>query len=399
MARTCENRKRDLMRAVDKLEDRLVAMSDFIFNNPEVGYQEVKAATLLTDFLRENGFSVELGYGGLDTAFRAIYRQGNGGPCIGLLCEYDAIVNVGHACAHHLQGPCIAGAALAVKELAGDLPYTLEVIGTPAEETAEGGKNIMLENGAFKHLDVALMMHGSDSTTTDIKSMACTQFQLTYKGISAHAAIAPEKGRSALEALMLVFNGLAYLRGHIRDDARIHGIIENGGQAVNAIPEKAMGRVEVRAYDRPYLDEMIERVQRIFEGAALMTDTSYEVKRIGNFHNKIPVLALNHLLMQNAELAEAKAIAPPREKTGSTDFASVMYFVPGSCIRVAFMDKGVTAHSQAWLEKGLSADAHAAMLMGAKILAMTVSDLIADRQVLDEIHAEFQREKAKLSGK
>lgn len=397
MTNGSDDPKRKLIETVDELKSQLVSLSDFIYNHPEIGYQEYEASKLLAGFFRTNGFTVEMGYGGLDTAFRATYRQGSGGPCIGLLCEYDAIENVGHACAHHLQSPCMAGAALAVRATAGDRPYTLEIIGTPAEETAEGGKNIMLENGAFQHLDVALMMHGSDTTTTDIKSMACTQFEVTFTGVSAHAAIAPEKGRSALEALLLAFNGLAYLRGHVRDDARIHGIINNGGQAVNAIPEKATARIEVRAYDRPYLDEMIERVKRIFAGAALMTDTTYAVRRIGNFHNKIPVLTLNELLMKNAALAEAKAIAPPREKTGSTDFASVMYFVPGSCIRVAFVEKGITAHSRDWLAKGLSEDAHEALLMGAKILAMTVLDLITDDQVLRRIRDEFHREKAKLA--
>jgi len=326
-----------------------------------------------------------------------VYRQGEGGPCIGLLCEYDAIVNVGHACAHHLQGPCVIGAALAVKEIIKDRPYTLEVIGTPAEETAEGGKNFMLDQGAFRHLDVALMMHGSDTTTTDIKSMACDQFLVTFKGVSAHSAIAPDKGRSALEAVMTVFNGLAFLRGHVRDDVRIHGIIENGGQAVNAIPETSVARIEVRAYDRPYLDQVVGRVMRVLDGAAMMTETTYEIKQVGKFHNKIPILSLNRLLMENAKIAQAKEIAPPREKTGSTDFASVMFYVPGSCIRVAFVDKGIPSHSQAWLEKGLSQEAHESMVMGAKILALTASDLIDDDGVMYEINEEFSREKARLA--
>jgi len=197
-------RKNKIMRALEALQPELVHMSDFIFDHPEIGFQEVQAAQLLSGYLQGKGFQLEMGYGGLPTAFRAIHQNGHGGPRIGLLCEYDAIENLGHACAHHLQGPCIAGAAVALKESVQDFPYTLEVIGTPAEEIGGGGKNIMLEHGAFKELDVALMMHGGDATQTDVRSMAISEFLVTFHGVSAHSAISPEQGRSALEALMLM---------------------------------------------------------------------------------------------------------------------------------------------------------------------------------------------------
>jgi aminobenzoyl-glutamate utilization protein B len=390
------DKKKEIAKTIEALKHEMVTMSDFIFDHPEIGYQEVQASKLLADYLLKNGFEIEMGYGGLPTAFRAIYRNGNGGPCIGLLCEYDAIVNLGHACAHHLQGPSSIGAALALKENAKEYPFTLEVIGTPAEEMAEGGKNIMLDHGAFKHLDVALMMHGGDVTQTDVKSMALSEFLVTYKGLSSHSAIAPDKGRSALEALMLVFNGIAFLRGHVRDDTRMNGIIENGGQAVNAIPEKAVARIEVRSYDRPYLNQVIERMKHIFEGAALMTETSFGIQKVVDIHNKIPVLSLNRLLMANAEFAKAKRVTPPRQKTGSTDFASVMYYVPGTCIRVPIVEKGIPAHSQAYLDQGKSAEAHEALVMAANILAMTALDLIEDETVMTEVREEFRREKAKF---
>ena len=392
-----ETRKEGICKVIDGLKTELFGMSDYIFDHPEIGFQEVKASRLLADFFEANGFALEMGYGGLPTAFRAVFQNGGGGPRIGLLCEYDAIVNIGHACGHHLQGPSIAGAAMAIKQVIQDLPYTLEVIGTPAEEVAEGGKNVMLRNGAFKQLDVALMMHGGDVTQTDVKSMALSEFLVTFKGRSAHAAVAPEQGRSALEALMLVFNGMAFLRGHVRDDTRMSGIIENGGQAVNAVPEKATARIEVRSYDRPYLDQLIERVMGILKGAALMTETSFEVQKVVDIHNKIPVVSLNRIVMDNARLAKATLVMPPREKTGSTDFASVMFFIPGTCIRVPFVERGVTAHSQGWLDKGKSAEAHAALVLGAEILALTVLDLVQDPALLAEVLEDFRREKGKTS--
>jgi aminobenzoyl-glutamate utilization protein B len=389
-------KKEQIIASIENLQNSLFALSNFIFQHPEIGFQEQKAADLLSRFLIEKGFNVEIGYAGLSTAFKAVYQQGNGGPHIGLLCEYDALKDLGHACGHHLQGPCIAGAAIAVKNVLTDFDYVLEVIGTPGEECSNGGKNIMLENGAFKHLDVALMMHASDSTTTDIHSMARTEFAVTFKGISAHSAIAPERGRSALEAIMLAFNGLSFLRGHVRDDTRIHGIITEGGKLTNVIPDKAVAQLEVRSYDSVYLEGVVKRVMHILDGAALMTDTSYEIEKLGGSLSKIPVLSLNELLMKNAELIHARSITPPREKTGSTDFASVMFYVPGSCIRVGFIDKGIAAHSKEWVDKGLSADANEALVTGAKILGLTVLDLIEDSEILAKIKAEFHHGKAKL---
>jgi amidohydrolase len=396
-AQTPEDPKNAVVRTIDHLQSGLAAMSDFIFDHPETGLQEVEACALLCDFLASNGFQVERGYAGLPTAFRAVHRVGAGGPRIGLLCEYDALAGLGHACAHHLQGPCIIGAALAIKDQVGDRPCTLEVIGTPAEETV-GGKVSMLEHGAFKDLDVALMMHGNDVTQVDLRSLALSEFLVTFHGTSAHAAMAPEDGRSALDALMLVFSGLAFLRGHVRDDTRIHGIIEQGGQAINAIPDHAVARIELRSYDRPYLDRVIERVQRILEGAALMTDTRFTLEKTTEFHSKIPVRRLNDLVMANAERAGAKAIEPPRERTGSTDFANVMYYVPGTCINLPFVDKGISAHSQGYLDRGKSPQAHQAIALGANILAMTVLDLLRDPALLDAVKAEFRQEKARLLG-
>jgi amidohydrolase len=379
---------------IDGLRPELAAMSDFIFDHPETGLQEVQACALLCDFLAGHGFAVERGYAGLPTAFRAVHRVGEGGPRIGLLCEYDALSGLGHACAHHLQGPCIIGAAMAIRDQVADRPYTLEVIGTPAEESV-GGKVLMLEHGAFLDLDVALMMHGNDVTQVDLKSLALSEFLVTFHGVSAHAGMAPEEGRSALEALMLVFNGLAYLRGHVRDDTRMHGIIEQGGQVVNAIPEHAAARIEVRSYSRPYLDQVIQRVRRILEGAALMTDTRFTLERTTEFHGKIPVRRLNDLVMANAGRAGAEAIEPPRQRTGSTDFGNVMFHVPGTCINLPFVDKGISAHSQGYLDRGKSPQAHDAIALGARILAMTVLDLLQDPALLEAVQADFRQEKAR----
>lgn len=381
---------------LDSIKNQMIDMSDYIFDNPEFDCKEYKAMEVLTDYLNNNGFKLEKGIGGLETAFKAVYENGSNGPSIGLLCEYDAIENVGHACGHHMQGPAIAAAAIALKELYKDKPYKLIIYGTPAEE-ATGGKIIMLENGCFRDLDVALMFHGGPTTTTDIKCMALSSFKVKFKGKSAHAAIQPESGRSAFDALLLSFNAIEFLREHVKEDTRMHYTVINAGGPDNVVPAEAVGTFSLRSYNRAYLDTVIDRFKNIIEGASLMTGTTFEILADRPFDSKIPVLKLNEDLMKNANLVNAPTIRPAREKTGSTDFGNVMYNVPGSCIRVAFVPEGTSPHSQEYINAGKSEDAHEATLLAAKILSATCFDLISNEELLKDVKEEFVSRKNEMS--
>lgn len=380
---------------IDLISRDIWDMSDYIFDNPEIGMEEYKAVALLTDYLENNGFTVEKGVGGIDTSFRAVYENKSGGPVVGLLCEYDALEKVGHACAHHMQGPSISVAAVAIKNTLTDFPFKIVVYGTPAEETS-GGKIIMLKNGCFKELDVALMMHGAPTTTTDIKCMALSSFKVTYYGKTAHAAIDPENGISAFDALLLAFHGIECMREHVKEDTRIHYTVINAGGPNNIVPGTAVGTFSLRSYNRKYLDSIVERFKGIIRGAALMTGTSYEILEDNAFDSKIPVMKLNDVLMENARLINAPLIRPPREKTGSTDFGNVMYVVPGSCIRVAFVAENISTHSQEFLYAGKGESAHNAELMAAKILAASIYDIITDKELFCRIKEEFLKTKATM---
>lgn len=385
---------------IDKKKSEFSEMSDFIFDNPELGLQEFKAVNLLTKHLEEKGFSIEKGLAGFETAFRAVFsnnvKDSERVPSIGFLCEYDALENLGHACAHNMQGPAILLAAEAIKEVIKDLPYKIVIYGTPAEETI-GGKIKMMEDGFFNDIDVALMMHGSSTTTTDIKSLAMTNFNVDFFGKSAHAALSPEKGRSALDGILLFFQGIEFLREHIKDGTRIHYTISNAGGPANVVPEFAQAKISIRSYERPYLDSVIERVKKIVQGAALMTETESKMTETKRLDNKIPVMELNNLIMKNAELSGAPRISPPREKTGSTDFGNVMYMVPGTCIRVAFVNEDTTSHSKEYLDMGKTSEAHNAVSYGAKILAGAALDMIEHQSILDGIKNEFLETKRKMN--
>lgn len=378
---------------IDKMSRELTEMEDDIFDHPELGFKEFYAYKLLTDSLRKNGFEIEEGTADMPTAFRAVYRHGEGGPSIGLLCEYDALEGMGHACGHHMQGPAVLGAAYGVKEICGTKPYRLVVYGTPAEETA-GGKILMKQKGCFQDIDIALMMHPSPTTTTDVKCMALSTYHVTFKGTPAHAAMNPEKGRSALDAILLACHGIECLREHVKEDTRLHYTILYAGGPSNVVPAEASVEFCMRSYNSDYLSTVEQRVKKIIKGASLMTETDYDIEEKPFFQGKIPVLSLNNLLMDMAEMVNAPAIRSPREKTGSTDFGNVMYDVPGSCIRVAFVPEGTSAHSKEYLDAGKSEAAHMCTVTAAKILAGACVEMIESEDLFKRIKEDFRKTKA-----
>lgn len=377
-----------LLTWLEKQNDTLTSMCDDIFMHPEVGRQEYYAQSLLTRYLKEHGFAVELGVGGLPTSFRGVWEQGAGGPAIGLLCEYDALREFGHGCGHHMQGPAVVSAAAAVRALWGEAPLKLIVYGTPDEEYGDG-KVTMLKQGCFQDLDFALMTHAGPNTTVDIKSLAMRSAYVRYHGRAAHAAIKPEDGRSAVDGLMLAIHGFELLREHVRPDVRLHYAIRKTGLSANVVPDFAEAEFVVRSHSSAYLEQVWSRAEKIFRGAADMTETTADWELVSDCQSKVPVYRLNQILMDHAAQLDAPQRIPYRTQTGSTDFGNVLHRIPGGCIRVAFVPEGTSSHSQAWLDAGMSASMHTAALLAAKILAMTVWDLAGDAELREEIREEF----------
>lgn len=388
--------KNKISEYIDGIGSELVAMSDFIFDNPEVGNKEFKACELLCTALQKQGFVVEKSVGGLETAFRAVYENGTGGPSIGILVEYDALAQQGHACGHHMQGPVGYGAAVAIKELLKEQAYKLVIYGTPAEETTSG-KLAMIANGCFKDIDVALMTHGNPGTGIDVKSMAAIKYTVTFKGKAAHAALRPEQGRSALDALLLSFQGVEFLREHVPEDTRMHYTVLDAGGPANSVSPKAVGSFYVRSYNTIKLQAVAERFEKVLKGAAMMTETTVEINRDKELKGKIPCYVLNDLAMSNAAYFGLTNLQPPREKTGSTDFGAVMFDIPGTCLRVDFVAVGTSAHSQEYLDAGKGAVAARAVQHGAKAIAGMCFDIITEPHLLAEIQADFRKNKEQMA--
>ncbi len=384
--------KEHLYELIEQQQERLFAMADQIHDNPEYDGEEYMASALLEDYLEENGFAVERGLGQWKTAFRAVYRHGEGGPRIGLLCEYDALRGLGHGCGHHMQGPCICGTAVALKNAGFEEAFEVVVYGTPAEETSSA-KVTMWENGCFRDIDVALMMHGGPDTCVDEKSLALNNYFVTFHGKGAHAALAPDQGRSALDALLLAFNGIEFLREHVRDDVRMHYTIKESPGPANVVPAKAVGEFSMRSYSREVLNDVCARFEDIIQGAALMAGVTYTMEKEKSLDNKVPCFLLNDIIMHNARICNAPGIGPVRKKTGSTDFGNVTNHIPGCCIRVKFVPSGTSSHSQAFVDAGKTREGHDAIVYGAKILAGTSMDLITTPGRIKELWADFEESK------
>ena len=394
--------KKLLGEVIEMHRAELCKMADLIYDFAEKSAEEYKSMELLTDYLQNEGFTVERGIA-LDTAFRATWDNcraavddegKNTAPVPGILVEYDALEDIGHACGHHMQGPAGIGAAIAIKEVMKDYPFKLVIYGTPAEETL-GGKIVMLDAGYMKELDLALMSHGSPNTSVDEKCMALENFVVTFHGVKSHAAISPDEGRSALDAALLSFHAIEMLREHVKDDTRMHYTIRNAGGPPNVVPDLTVAEYTLRSYSTSYLNTVVERFYNILKGAALMTDTTYDIQRDLPFKSKIVCHSVNDLLMKNAAYEKAPSIAAPRKKTGSTDFGNVLYEIPGSCIRIAFTKPDAQPHSQEYLEAGKTDKAHDAICYAAKIMADTFCDVITTPGLLTQIKEEFYAAKQK----
>ena len=383
-----EHKKQAVLQAVDARSEELFALGCDIFDHPELGRQEYYACDRLIAFLEQEGFSVQRGVGGLETAFRAIWEQGSGGPAIGFMMEYDALKGLGHGCGHHLQGPVCIGAALALKAACKE-PFKLVLYGTPDEE-GRGGKIDMVNNGCFRDVDVMLAYHTGGSAVVSYKNKALAPIRVTFHGKPAHASGAPWKGRSAMDAMLLAFHGLEILREHVKDGCRIHYTILEGTGPSNIVHETAKTHITLRADDRHYLEEMQGRMENVIRGACLMTDTTADIQPLNVYWNLVPVECLRETVLQVARTLDAQRLNEGKlHGKGSTDVGNVSWVVPTVYMTTFYDDNG--AHTEPYRDAGKSEQAKRAMVSAAEILGVTALQLIYDQSLLSRAKEEHQR--------
>jgi amidohydrolase len=387
--------------AIDEAADDLIALSKFIHVNPEIALEEYRASAACADFLESRGFIVERGMAGLPTAFAA--SAGMAAPQIAYLSEYDALPGIGHGCGHNLIA--IAGIGAGVG-LAAALPHLggvgrVVVFGTPAEE-AVGGKVIMANAGVFDGVDAALGAHPGTSEAVcptvegSGQALACVLVRIAFHGKAAHAAADPYNGINALNGVIEVFNGINALRQHIKSDARIHGIITHGGDIPNVIPHFAQAEFFVRAATLASMNELVEKVRRIAEGAALITGASVviEMPEEANSDMITNYTLANRLSANLSHVGLELPLAKPEPGMGSTDWGNVSYEVPSVETSYPILDRVCTWHSQEVVDAADSELGHANTLSVARALALTGLDLIAEPALLASVKDEFLRAKA-----
>ena len=440
-----ENETKKIVRDyLDQQSDRLSTANQKIWSYAETSLEETKSSQELQSLLKSAGFSVETGIADMPTAFVASY--GSGAPTIGILAEFDALpglsqgatpnvslgpnAEAGHACGHSIFGVGSVGAAMAIAHAMdkGLINGTVKLYGTPAEETAIG-KIYMLRDGYFKDDDAIFAWHPSTQTRIRYNpTMALVNVKFRFRGMAAHAAAQPDAGRSALDAVELMNMGVNMMREHIRDDARIHYVITDGGGQPNVVPPNAEVWYYIRAQSFNDVSGYLDWIKDIAAGAARMTQTALASVRVeSEMHDMIPVRSLAELMQQNLEdvgppkwseddLSFARqtqknffasqgqafddtapalygGITPLNDElvplSSSTDVADISWFVPVGNMTVASFGFGLPIHSWPVVAATGTDIGNKALLVASKTIASTAIDLYQDADLLADIKADF----------
>jgi len=379
-----------ITRRIDDLSDTLLAVSHEIHAHPELAFKEFRAAALLCDTLDAQGLAAERGVFTLETAFEAAMNGAAEGPAVAILAEYDALPGIGHACGHNLIATAALGATLGLQAVMGELPGRVRLLGTPAEEKG-GGKELMARAGAFEGIDAAMMIHPAGVNLTTMPCICVAEVDVIYHGRSAHASAMPHRGINALDGLLLAYQAISNLRQHIRDDERIHGIVTDGGQAPNIVPERAAGTFYVRAANEKKLAELKPRVQACFEAGAKASGAEVEV----NWAN-VDYLDLNtnwplaECFQRHGESLGRDFLEPGAlGGAGSTDMGNVSYRVPSIHPMLASAPANVVIHNPEFAKWAGSETGDAAALDGAKALALTTAEFLLSARLQQQVKNAF----------
>lgn len=382
--------KDKILGLINEIKEELVNLSEYIYENPELGYEEFKSSKAHIDLLKKYKFNVEEAYMGMETAFRAEYKGKKEGPTIAYLVEYDALPGVGHGCGHNLLGTVSTGAGIVLSKLVDDIGGKVLVFGTPAEETS-GAKVIMADKGAFDNVDVAMVAHPNASYAESGKSLALEAIQFTFRGKTSHAASAPEKGINALDGVLLTFSSVNALREHILPSARVHGVIIEGGKAANVVPDLAIAQFYVRATTKGYLIELSEKIRNCAKAASLATGAELEITNYeATYDNLVTNQRLSKTYNKNLKTFGVDESGKARALYGSLDMGNVSQVCPA--IHPYFgisKDRDIAPHTKEFAEATLTEEAYDNMVKTIGALVLTGVNVIQDEELLSEIKQEF----------
>ncbi len=358
-----------------------------IGNNPEMGFNEYIACNTLIQVLDNAGFKVESGLANLQTAFRA--DLGKKRPRATFICEYDALPNLGHACGHNLIATASLGAALGIAPFLKELAGSISVLGTPAEETG-GGKVILVNDGVFNDMDLALMFHPAGQNLLMCSTNALDAYEFIFIGKTAHAATAPEEGINALDSVIQLFNGINALKGRLNKEVSVQGIISEGGDAPNIVPGRASARFYLRAPSRVQLDKVVDDVIKIAKGSALMTGTRLRINQFEySNENFVPNKTLSLAFGANLQRLGVEDIQEFEVDKGSTDMGNISKIVP-SIHPYLSIGQGLTAHTKEFAEASLSEEGLKTAILAAEAMAHTVVDMFTNPNLYKAVKSEHE---------
>jgi len=371
-------------RRIDEVSEELISASHAIHANPELAFKEFFACDTLTNALEHHDIKTEKAVYSLETSFEAKLNPDNDGPRVAILAEYDALPGIGHACGHNIIATSALGATLGLSAVAQELEGSIRLIGTPAEEKG-GGKELMARNGAFEGIDAAMMIHPAGTNLASMPCICVAEVEVIYHGKSSHASAMPHKGINALDGLLLAYQAISNLRQHIRSTERIHGIITEGGSAPNIVPDRSAGQFYVRAADDKELAQLKPRVQSCFEAGAKGSGCEVEI----NWAN-VDYLDLNtnwplaELFQEHAE-SLGREFIPYEEAVkfgaGSTDMGNVSHRLPSIHPMLAVAPPNVVIHNPEFAKWAASEKGDAAVIDGAKALALTAADFLLSTEL------------------
>ena len=386
----------NLSKKYDEIFKDLKELNEYIYKNPELGRKEFKACEAHKNILKKYGFKVTDNYIGIETAYLAEYSSEKDGPKIAYLAEYDALPEIGHGCGHNALGTASVGAGILLKDFVDEFGGTVYVYGTPAEETL-GAKVDMAEAGCFDNIDAAMLSHPTGkSHERSGTSQAMEALQFTFKGKTAHAAGDPYNGINALDGVIQFFNSVNALRQQTKESARIHGIISNGGEAANIIPDLAVANFYVREATTKEMVKLSERVKNCAKGAALATGTELKIENYEyTFKHLVTNETLSDVYVKNLKLQGIEDI-PVSKPSGSSDCGDVSHHCPTIHSYFPISKCELTGHSIEFAKASISEESYKGMKEAVLALAMTGKDILSDKELLKKIKDEFEKVKKEL---
>jgi len=382
--------KKQVCQDIDGRASDLIEISHQIHKHPELNFEEHFAHDTLTQYISDSKLKVDRGAYQLETAFDVSVNGGDG-PTVAVLCEYDALPGIGHACGHNIIAAAGLGAGVALSTVVELCGGKLRIMGTPAEEGG-GGKIEMARRGAFKNIDAAMMIHPSDQDLARMNAIAIQQLFVRFEGLAAHAAVSPERGKNALDAAVLGYMNVAALRQHIRPTERVHGIFTKAGEKPNIVPREAEMYWYVRSDTIESLQPLKARIAKCLEAGAMGADCTinfdWQKFTYADLADNLPLLT--SYVQNSAQMGrDLTTDVLPGTGGGSTDMGNLSYLVPSIHPMLQVAPQGVSLHSAQFAEFTASKEADKAVIDGAKIMAMTAIDMWLSPTLQTQVRQAF----------